>query len=46
MEDNSALQVFTVTVGDDDFRQETKERLGESQQDDGGDPRPHLSPGP
>ena len=43
VEDKSNLEVFTVTVGDDDFRQETEERLGESQQDNGGDP--HLSPG-
>ena len=43
MEDKTNLEVFTVTVGDDDFRQETEERLGESQQDNGGDP--HLSPG-
>ena len=43
VEDKTNLEVFTVTVGDDDFRQETEERLGESQQDNGGDP--HLSPG-
>ena len=42
MEDKSNLEVFTVTVGDDDFRQESEERLGESQQDNGGDP--HGSP--
>ena len=31
-----------MTVGDNDFRQETEERVGESQPDNGGDP--HLSP--
>ena len=46
VEDKSNLEVFTVTVGDDDFRQETEERLGErqDQQDKGGDPhvlQPH-----
>ena len=37
VKDKSNLYVFTVTVGDDDFRQETEERLGESQQDNGRD---------
>ena len=43
VEDKSNLYVLTVTVRDDDFRQETSERLDESQQDNGGDL--HLSPG-
>ena len=42
VEDKSNLYVFTVTVGDDDFRQETEGRLGESQQDNGRDL--HVSP--
>ena len=45
VEDKSNLQVFTVTVRDNDFREETEERLGESQHDNGGDPHlSHLEP--
>ena len=44
MEDKSNLEIFTVTVGDDDFRQKTEERLDERQQDKDKGVDPHVSP--